>query len=93
TNAGVDALVQSGWEGLQEVMTGMKQKLSAYEKTPPTQPAPPQPETPQAPERTPLTETPTPTQQSVSWDNDWKKVSEYFDKVERGDISPVLPKQ
>jgi len=94
TNAGVDALVQSGWEGIQEVMTGLKQKVADYEGklTQGTVLEKKPDETPQTVERSPLTETPPPTQQSWTWEEVEKAygtLDNYFSKVERQEISPV----
>lgn len=96
-DSGVDALVQSGWEGIQKEMTNLKTKVSEYEKklTQGTvldqgqqQQTPEQP----AQQRSPITDTPSPTNKSWTWaeiEKHYGSIDAYFNKVERGEISPV----
>ena len=96
TNAGVDALVQSGWEGITHELNSLKTKVSEYEKklTQGTVLEQPQANQPQQPiqQRSPITDTPSPTSRSWTWTDvidKYGSVDEYFNKVERQEISPV----
>lgn len=85
----LNALVQSGWEGVQDQMTQMKQKLAQYEK--PQQPATAVPQQPEPQERSPLTNQITSGTPKVTWADVQKKypnMEEFFAKLERGEINP-----
>ncbi|MBE0573314.1 hypothetical protein IH575_00220 [Candidatus Dojkabacteria bacterium] len=94
TNQGVETLVQSGWNGLRNVMTEYQTKLKDYEtKMNPQQPQAQQTEPPQQ-GRSPITTNPISAAQQKTWADVIKEhgsLSNYFEKVERGDISPVPP--
>lgn len=93
TNQGAETLVQSGWDGLRSVMTDYQTKLKEYEsKANPQQPLPEQQPPQQG--RSPITTNPVSSAQQKTWDDVIKEhgsLVNYFDKVERGLISPVPP--
>lgn len=88
-NGDINALVQSGWEGVQNQMTQMKQKLAQYEQ--PQQPANPAPQQPEPQERAPLTNQINSGTPKTTWadiQKQYPNMEEFFAKLERGEINP-----
>lgn len=89
-NGDINALVQSGWEGVQDQMTQMKQKLAQYEK-PQQSPATTVQQQPEPQERSPLTNQINSGTPKVTWadiQKQYPNMEEFFTKLERGEINP-----
>lgn len=91
TEEGLDALVQSGWEGVKNLINSLREELNSLKSGSATQ----QKKQPvQSPEKQPITSVGTPFT-GTTWDDLVKKYGSeeaVFSKVERGELPPsVIP--
>ena len=95
-NGDLNALVQSGWEGVQNQLTSMKTKLAELEnlQQQPSQPVS-QTQQPMPQQRTPITSQPNSPAPKVTWADIRKQYpneEEFYTKLERGEIDPrIIP--
>jgi hypothetical protein len=89
-NGDINALVQSGWEGVQSQVKELQSKVSEYE-TKLTQGTALQPQQPEVPERSPLTNQINSGAPKIAWadiEKRYPNLEEYFAKLERDEIDP-----
>jgi len=93
TDQGLDALVASGWHGIQKAMSELKAKVKEYETTHMTSVPTPQNNQADSSQRTPLAASPAPAGNGPNWNDlikQYGSAEEVYKLVEAGDLSPSI---
>jgi len=93
TGQGLEVLVQSGWQGIQSIMTDLRTKLKQFETQSAATLGAAAPQPPVDSSRTPISASPAPAGNGTNWDALIKRygsAEEVYRLVETGELSPTI---